>query len=148
MYVKINIEKLLEPANNALIHSEIVVIENNIPKDVIKEYDGYISGFGATVINMGIKSTLAFYMKDGEKLKEVEKQGKSYEKPYRARVVRALAKILEEVNEEKMFNKIIEIKNVNQLHQQTQKIIDASVALKLMIRTYRFTNKIQNTDEL
>ncbi|KAA6331326.1 hypothetical protein EZS27_020047 [termite gut metagenome] len=146
MYVKTNIEKLLEPANKALIHSGIVVIENN--KDVIKEYDGYISGFGATVINMGIKSTLAFYMKDVQELKRAEEREKPYEKPYRSRIVRALAQILEEVNEEKMFKKIIEIEDVNQLHQQTQKIIDASVALKLMIRTYRFTNKIQNTDEL
>jgi CRISPR-associated protein Cmr5 len=146
MYVKTNIEKLLEPANKALIHSGIVVIENN--KDVIKEYDGYISGFGATVINMGIKSTLAFYMKDVKELKRAEEREKPYEKPYRSRVIRALAQILEEINEEKMFKKIIEIEDVNQLHQQTQKIIDASVALKLMIRTYRFTNKIQNTDEL
>jgi hypothetical protein len=95
---------------------------------------------------MGIKSTLAFYIKDWEKLKNA-KEPESYEKPYRARVVKALAQILGEG--EKIFEeKIIKIEDINQLHQQTQKIIDASVALKLMVRTYRFTNKIQNADEL
>jgi hypothetical protein len=131
---KINIEKLLIPANNALTQSGIVLV--NTP--VLKEYDGYISGFGATVINIGIKAALAFYMKDATKLLKC-----SAKTPYRARVVRALAIIMGKADEKGLFDSVCALPDDNQIliHAETKKIVDASIALKLMIRTYEFNKK-------
>ncbi|MDR2915335.1 MAG: hypothetical protein LBV74_10975 [Tannerella sp.] len=131
---KINIEKLLISADNALTQSEIVL--QNIP--VLKEYDGYISGFGATVINIGIKAALAFYMKDATKL-----TNGTPKIPYRARVVRALAIIVEKADERALFDSVCALPDDNQIliHAEMKKLVDASIALKLMIRTYEFNDK-------
>lgn len=120
---KINVERLLPYADKALNDAGILV-QGKVPK----EYLGYVAAFGATVINMGIKAALLYYMKDK-----------------RVKVVDALTYILEKseelknCSEEKLddLKKWVGNKNSTlELYHKTQKIVDASVALKLMIRTY------------
>jgi hypothetical protein len=148
MNSKINIEKLLTPADRALKESGIIEFAEGNPKEVIKEYDGYIAGFGATVITIGIKAALAFYMKDAAKLEEDKKKekDKTNKKPYRSKVVRAFA-LMYGFNgdhpERGLWNSIkaIDMENQSEINKQTQRLIDASIALKLMIQTYKFADK-------
>jgi CRISPR/Cas system CMR-associated protein Cmr5 small subunit len=145
---KINIEKLLIPADRALKESGIIEFVKGNPKEIIKEYDGYIAGFGATVITIGIKAALAFYMKDATKLEEDKKlkEDKTNKKPYRSKVVRAFALIYGyngDNPERNLWNSIkaIDIENQSEINKQKQRLIDASIALKLMIQTYKFNDK-------
>lgn len=119
---KINVERLLPHADKALNDAGILV-QGKVPK----EYLGYVAAFGATVINMGIKAALLYYMKDK-----------------RVKVVDALTCILKESRKSRNGSEqeTIDLKewvkdeiNILEYHK-TQKIVDASVALKLMIRTY------------
>lgn len=136
---KYNVERLLNPANEALTTSRIVVEGGN----VLKEYDGYIAGFGATVINIGIKATLAFYMKDHKKLQDAWIDSS---KPSRARVVYAIAKTLGRGTGEELFHAVLHIDDstLAELSKITREITDASVALKMMIRTHRFGDNGNN----
>lgn len=146
---KIEIEKLLKPADEALKTAGIVVQPKgeSTYEDVLDEYDGYIAGFGAMVIHMGIKATLAFYMKDaGEERMD--------SKAYRSNVVTALALLVlpehphSDANVElKNVKKNVELKNkvlkisdrqYKELFEQTGQLLNASIALKLMLRTYKF----------
>lgn len=132
---KINVERLLPYADKALNDADILV-QDKVLNDtdilvqykVPKEYLGYVAAFGATVINMGIKAALLYYMKDK-----------------RVKVVDALTCILKESRESRNGSEqeTIDLKewvkdeiNILELYHKTQKIVDASVALKLMIRTY------------
>ena len=150
MYIKTNIEKMLAPSVIALREAGIVKFvsnDSNIQKkDVFNEYDGYIAGFGATVVNMGIKAALAFYMKDFEDLEKAEVKNKDNEKAYRAKVVKAFANMLGKSSAKVLFEEVLAENSLNKLYQHTQKVVDASVALKLVIRTYKFVDKSKNND--
>lgn len=128
---KINVERLLPHADKALNDAGILV-QGKVPK----EYLGYVAAFGATVINMGIKAALLYYMKDK-----------------RVKVVDALTCILKESRKSRNGSEqeTIDLKewvkdeiNILELYHKTPKIVDASVALKLMIRTYPIQ---KNNDE-
>lgn len=122
---KMNVERLLPYADKALNDVDIdILVQGKVPK----EYLGYVAAFGATVINMGIKAALLYYMKDK-----------------RVKVIDALTYILKESEKPKNGSEqeTIDLKewmkdeiNILELYHKTQKIVDASVALKLMIRTY------------
>lgn len=137
---KIEIEKLLKPADEALKKAGIVVQAEgkSTYEDVLGEYDGYIAGFGATVIHMGIKATLAFYMKD-------DQEGKKHTEAYRSNVVTALALLLspdypQYTTNVKLKNGVLEIpdRQYKELFELTRQLLNASTALKLMLRTYKF----------
>lgn len=129
MAYKIEIEQLLPKADKALKDKGIVDGNGRVVK---KEYEGYIAGFGANVINLGIKAALAFYMKDFHDTTLVK----------RSNVIAAIFHILyPELEIKKCVNKIIKAENENELHQYTKEIVNASIALKLMIRTYEIPNR-------
>jgi len=127
------IEKLYSKADVALVSSGIVIVQNNLPQPVIGEYEGYIAGLGATVINMGIKPAIAAYCGNPPKDRK---------KPSRKRVIDAIAKTLMiegAENADALLKKVID--NENSLTKSEMKtlredIVNASVALKILIRTY------------
>lgn len=129
-----NVESWLQAADTTLNNCGIVA-EGKVVKS---EYERYLSSFGATVINIGIKATIAFYMKDSDhKL-----------------ILNAIAKILatnqsltgvcvnQGVDDLKCL--VMGITDEMRLHEYTQWIVEASVALKLMIRTYELDKKNSN----
>lgn len=152
-----NVERLLPHADKALNDADILVNDGKVPE----KYLGYVAAFGATVINMGIESALLYYMKDKQKYLDDKQNSEedpikykgNINKVYRVKVVKALTYILENseelknCSEEKIddLKKWVENENstLEQYHK-TQKIVDASVALKLMIRTYPIQ---KNNDE-
>lgn len=132
-----NVERWLKFADTALDHCRIVAGG----KVIKSEYEGYLASFGATVINIGIKATIAFYMKD----------------PEHKAILNAITKILAEDasitgfrpnhGAEDLKETVLAITDPIRLHEYTKWIVEASVALKLMIRTYDFGKKNLNQND-
>ncbi len=120
------IDKLLKKADAALLTHRLVD-DNNILDDV---FDGYLASFGATVIISGLIQTLAVY--------EADKNRKM--------VLNAIATVstIEHNNVSATTGaQLLELclnnhTNNLQLNTWREKILDASLALKMMIRTYNF----------
>ena len=121
------ITNLLEAAEKALKETNIVD-ENGVVKDGV--YEGYIAGFGAMVINLDLAPTIAIYQGD----------------PKRKKVLEAFQIIIPSLfpleNETSKKDKAVSSKVFASHRNKTEsrvlksKLMDASVALKLMIRTF------------
>jgi CRISPR-associated protein (Cas_Cmr5) len=120
------IDKLLKKADAALLTHRLVD-DNNILDDV---FDGYLASFGATVIISGLIQTLAVY--EADKKRKIVLNAIATVSAIEHNNVRATtgAQLLE-----LCLNNHI---NKLQLNTWREKILDASVALKMMIRTYNF----------
>ena len=114
------IDKLLPTANAALLNS--TVIENNSVTDDV--YDGYLNGFGPAVITSGLIQTIAVYEAD----------------PKRKKILDIIAKVANINNTATgaalMQQCLNNHANKMLLNIWREKIINASVALKMMIRTF------------
>lgn len=127
------VNKWLKIADEALTDESIKIVDSNGKvKDVFK---GYISSFGAMVIQNGLSAALAINMKS-------EGDGKQREK-----IIEAIAYIL--ANSGKQLNccaenllinscSLANTNNYRELRILKQDVLDASIALKLMMRTYEF----------
>jgi CRISPR/Cas system CMR-associated protein Cmr5 small subunit len=113
------ISNLLEKANTALTTHKLV-LDNKVTDDV---YDGYISGFGPAVITAGLLPTLATYLADKKKENIID-------------AIAAIIEIEDKVKGDELLTECLKTENKPKLNLWKIKIIDASVALKLMIRTY------------
>ena len=93
---------------------------------ISKEYNGYISSFGAAVMQSGLKPAIAF--------NESESSGSQKD---RKKLMKAVLYIIkqENPNNEDMEDKLLSyvLKNDN----LQEKILDAATALKLVIRTFK-----------
>lgn len=120
------INKLLNPAETALRTTAILSPDNKV-KDVFK---GYVAGFGPAVINSGVIPAIAFYLEDKEK----------------AKVIEAIAKTLDPNNTgTKLFKSCLAQESNNAaLSLLKEKIVNASIALKIMMRTYEFVTDKTN----
>ncbi len=105
---------------------------NAVPK-VPKEYKGYISSFGPSVIQSGLLPTIMFY----ENSKSTEKNGKK-------EILNILSGILKKTGKYKMTpNSLKEltmdkIKNKAEYADLVNDVLDAYTALKLSMRTFKF----------
>jgi CRISPR-associated protein Cmr5 len=137
----------------SLLPSAITAVKNYIAADdqlsVPKQFKGYISSFGASVIQSGLMPTLAFYS-DAKKAKGDRSmlipalifilfQKKRFEVD-----VELEKTILEVANKEKELPKVIHelfnwlLKTNEQYPEKLRKeLMDASIALKLALRTFR-----------
>lgn len=128
------VNKWLSIADTALSTAHIVNANGKI-KEVFK---GYISSFGAMVIQNGLPAALAI------NLKSDTDEGK-----LRKKIIEAIAEILKNSGmiQYAMIdaNKLLEdscikanIANPREIRLLKADVIDASIALKLMMRTYEF----------
>lgn len=117
-----SIEKLLPKANEVLQTSGLInTTTYKINKD---SYDGYISGFGPAIIMSGLLPTLSTYVAISEREKVLD-------------AIAQIANINNKKNGKDLLAEcILNHSNKAQLNIWKEKIINASVALKLMIRTY------------
>jgi len=129
------INKMLQAADNALISHKIVkggTVEDG--------YDSAIAAFGPTVVMSGLMPSLAFYCAEGKD--DSRKTNKSI-------VIDAIATMLfskyNKKDHKELLKFCIEKNNDNKafLSKLTEDIVNASVALKIMVRTY----KIMKDDE-
>ena len=129
---------------NNLIPKAITAIDKHLNKDgkIPKEYKGYISSMGASIIQTGLLPTLAFYQND-----ERKKAQSSY-------LLKAIFNVLVPnlQNDQRLIDYAInEIKNGNgttvqnsdndintdKLQILSDEISDILVALKLALRTFK-----------
>jgi len=120
-----NIDALLKKADEAL---KIEIVKNGIVDD---GYDSAIAAFGPSVVLSGLMPALAFYCT--EKKHENSKTDKR-------KVVKAIACTLQSkysgwTDYSQLFKHCLN--NQSSIERLTTDIVDASVALKMMVRTYK-----------
>lgn len=119
------IDALLKKADRALLKFKIV--DNGTVAD---GYDSAIAAFGPTVVLSGLMPALAFYCAE-------TKNGKP--KTEKSKIVDAISFILQSKygwpDHKKLFNYCLN--NPSRIERLTIDIVDASVALKMMVRTYK-----------
>lgn len=114
------VEKYLGQANTVLSASPLIDTTTKKIKD--EAYDGYLNGFGPAVITAGLLPTLATYQADTK----------------REKVLNAITKVLDLNSISTSQQLLTHCLSASKPQQNLlkEKIINASVALKLMIRTY------------
>jgi len=114
---KKNIEKYIPEA--------IKVLNSTFTDGVVPSaYNGYISSFGASVIQSGLKPTLALF----ENTNASTKEDKSY-------LTKIILKVLDSNTTENSLLKYI-LENEKNEEYLKQQILDIAVAVKLSIRTF------------
>jgi CRISPR-associated protein Cmr5 len=120
------VNKLLNQANIYIKHRDCAIsADGKTIKDV---YKGYVSSFGAMVIQNGLSAALAINMKS-------EDEGKD-----RIKIIEAIARMLTPkystvTNAEALLNYSCANEGNRLLKED---VINCSIALKLMMRTYQF----------
>lgn len=119
------LEKLIPTAIEAVAACNIVSADGTI----LSEFNGYISSFGASVINGGLLPAVIFYSQNGAS-------------SGRYKIITGLEYIIRVHYPALLgnYNLLNRLKNMVQANQPTgwleEKIFDAAVALKLAIRTF------------
>ncbi len=135
--MKQRVEKYLPFALEAVTETKIA--EGN-PLSVSNEYKGYISSFGAAIIQTGLIPAVAFYSVKARAEKD------------RNKIPKAILHILkksDEINEnvDDLLKYLVDHYDAD-LSQIKSKIMDATTALKLAIRTFPITkNKKDESNE-
>lgn len=138
--MKKNIEKLFPAAHQAIME----VFKEHETKPIDSEFQGYISSFGASVLQMGLLPTLAVFAdEDSASAKD------------RKKLLLVLAKVLAHKNSgyasssaianqtDKLFEFAIDRKKKGDAELLTlqRHLLDASVAVKLCLRTFKLNDK-------
>ena len=112
----------IEAGISAIIDPEISIANN--AGEVPNEFNGYISSFGAQVIQSGLAPAVVFFE---------DKDANSNED--RGKIIKAIMQIMG-LTRGSMYN---HIKNMNpsQMSETERAILEAAVALKLAIRTFK-----------
>ena len=121
------INSMLKAANDALLKCEIVKVDT-----VVDGYDSAIAAFGPAVVQSGLMPALAFYCAAGKEDKR---------KTDKSKIIKAISMVLFEKygkhDEKELFNYCLE-HNSNKMEKEklTEDIVNASIALKIMVRTF------------
>lgn len=135
---KIKVEKLIPIAIECIEKTKLIIVkENKIPK----EFNGYISNFGASIIQSGLMSTVAFFeAKDTSSNQDRSKLTKL---------------ILNVINKEKDRNFEIDekinlldyiLKNKSKKNIVKEEVINAAIAVKLAMRVFEFTDEMDSKE--
>lgn len=120
------IQKLIPTAIKA---SEELLLENGKKVEIDKEFNGYISSFGASIISAGLLPSVIFYSQKGDSSD-------------RHKIIGCIEYILQKHNnlEGSLLVKVKELfssgNNTEKIRRLTDNVADAAVALKLAIRTF------------
>ena len=131
------IEKLIKPAFEAVVSAKIIKREkgkdieirlvNN--GEICKEFKGYISSFGAAITQSGLLPALAF-----------NHQSESGSKKDRILLMEAIFLLIKKMRNDEIIvkeNLFEYAKVVSDLRFLKNQIVDATTAIKLVIRTYK-----------
>ncbi|MBU3219625.1 type III-B CRISPR module-associated protein Cmr5 [Clostridium algidicarnis] len=102
------------------------------PGLIPKEYNGYISSFGASIIQSGLVSTISFFEANSSKSKEDKKVLTSL-----ILQVIKIHKCLELGDNESLLSYVLN--NKNTFEEVEEEVINATIAIKLSIRVFKFT---------
>ena len=121
------VEKLIPNAISA-------VKEHIAPDDIVKSaYKGYISSLGAGIIQSGLLPTLAMYKGNA---------GSDKKKAETGDLLQAILSVIKTSNndiiEDDLFNYALNAVDKNKVKKE---IMDASIAIKLAIRTFKLSEE-------
>jgi len=129
-------EELIKKANDALNNTQLVKIfkdEQAKNAGIIKDsYNGQTAALGVTIAMTGLRPALAIYQKETEGCKRIE-------------ILNAIAVMLEIKPQsgkkpgEELFKKTLQC-NAEELKVYKRDILDCSIALKQVIRTYKLSD--------
>ena len=128
--MKQRIEKYIPQAIELI--SEVDIAKNG---EVNNEFNGYFSSFGAAIVQSGLKPALAFFSNEKRK----KERSKILVAIYKLVVDKNNNEKIEDIKPRKILDYVIKHKNKEE--QLKTKIIDASIALKLAVRTYKLVKK-------
>jgi hypothetical protein len=121
-------EDLIKKADDALHDRRVNILNNGEIKD---SYNGQTAALGITIAMSGLRPALAIYRKQ------------STEECDKCQILNAIAIMNEDIVPKDdqtpgktLFHKVVEC-NDNELKDFKKKIIDSSIALKQVIRTYK-----------
>jgi CRISPR type III-B/RAMP module-associated protein Cmr5 len=121
-------EKLIKYADEALRESSDEILKDG---KINEAYKGYTAALGVSIVMIGLRPTLAIYYQDKTKTKANRKE-----------VIEIIAKMLTKQYSDKpihdakdLLNKVF-AKSNEELKQLQKDIIDCSIALKYVVRTY------------
>lgn len=132
---------------------DILRITGEVFKDAIKkdgipsEYKGYISTFGAMVLQNGVLPALAFFEKEDNNANQSREKIADIMKEYLVQKDGMFSKYKNEYKNKKLVELIVaEIKKENEYDREKlriieNKLIDISIATKLALRTYLNVSK-------
>lgn len=119
------VNELIPKALKALEDSQVVV-----NRKFDKEYKGYISSMGASIIQSGLIATLAFYSSPTSEAGEK-----------RTKLLDAILMLIENNTQGRLLDYVLAYTNVGQnktkIDKYEKKISDALIALKLALRTFK-----------
>jgi len=119
-------EELMQKADNALKNTnKVKILKGTSIKD---SYNGQTAALGVTIAMTGIRPALAIYQKETESCKRIE-------------ILNAIALMMGIDSEtrkpgEELFQKVMGC-NPDELKIYKQKVLECSIALKQVIRTYK-----------
>ena len=116
-----SIDKFLASADGALTKCHLVDPRSAIIKDNV--YDGYLAGFGPAVITSGLIQTIAAYVADDKRKHVMD-------------AIAMVAAIDRKLTGKELLSHCLEQQDKHKLNIWRTTIIDVSIALKMMIRTY------------
>ena len=126
------IEELIPIAIDALKTPEIKIVDNNTISNV---YKGYIASFGTSVVQAGLRQSVAFFSVKGAATQEEEG---------RLKIMNLICKVLRQAGKIDVSVKTLgEYVNDAETDQSKAKgyILDAAVACKMAIRSYKIVKK-------
>ena len=117
-------EELMQKAEDALHNSLVKIVKPN-GTDIKDSYNGQTAALGVTIAMSGLRPALAIYQKETDGCKRLE-------------ILNAIAVMLN-INQDKpgetLFRTVLTC-NDSELKQYKTKIIECTIALKQVIRTY------------
>jgi CRISPR-associated protein Cmr5 len=120
-------ERLIAEADKALNNPAVEIFKDRDSKTIPSEFNGYISAFGAAIIQSGLLPAMAFYQ-----------NAKSQAKSDRGQLINAIAIMSGRTNGKALFKECCDLQHDSaQLEELKKQIIDCAIALKLVIRTYQ-----------
>lgn len=125
--------ELMQLADEALQSTKALFVEGSTT-DIYDSYNGQISAFGVTIAMSGIKPAMAIYFQQKERTKVA-----------RPKILCVLSYMLNKrgynyADTTALFRGIISMSNKTQLKTIQTEIIDCSVALKQVVRTYNLVS--------
>lgn len=132
------INNLIPKAMQAIVNSKIA----NSSGVVAKEYKGYISSMGASIIQAGLLATLAFYQNDSGKKADSSNLLKAVLvliKPNDSTETNLIKYIIDNSIIQQATDEYVSIGDLNsdKLYVLEEEVSDALIALKLALRTFK-----------
>jgi len=114
------------------IPEALKVLQDTFGETIPSSYNGYISSFGASIIQSGLKPTLALFENENSNTLEKKKL-----------LTSVILKILDPNTHETLLLHYVLDSKENEKYLK-QKIIDISIAVKLSIRTFKLEKGVKD----